>query len=393
MLSTLRHNGPMALLLVASLLEGHQALGATVPRNVQEPKGELHDRDPGLNETDLEPRFDYLTVDARRRVNIAIQAGFVVGMGYTFKSLYQDCKSAKDPDGKVVEGSMANCVGAAIAAATGIVSAMDLSARLYGSIREFHINNPNFRPLQNWRNNMHNAWYGQKTKRAAAAASDMLMPRGHDDLQALSKRLGTEVRHVGYWTDHESRIARRDGEPNEVPVLAARVSGGEDVHYAYMGEDSDGKHHFKMGLGLPEHATEEALAKRADDGDDVTPWLHGAFFTKGGINFWGQPDPSSPMGTMVSKEAWVDTDEEFGWLYKATMCTLRDYWFQDPMMAQAMNFQLYNQMDSQTLSVGAIAPFDENGNSAIQEFQDVVSGLHTHEKCMQKLGFDIQKKQ
>ncbi|KAK4214454.1 hypothetical protein QBC37DRAFT_372965 [Rhypophila decipiens] len=373
MLSTLRHNGPMALLLLASLLEGYQALGATVPRNIQEPKGELHDRhDPGLNET-------------------AYQVAFVAGMGYSFKSLYEDCRSAKDPDGKVAEGHMANCVGAAITAVAGIVSAMDLSARAIGSIREFHINNPNFLPpLQNWRNNMHDSWFGHgngKTKRA------MLMPRGHDDLQALSKRLGSEVRHVGYWTDNESRIARRGDKPNEVPVLAARVTGGEDMHYAYLGEDSDGKHHFKMGLGLPEQATEEALlAKRADD-DDPDPWLHGAFFTKGGINFWGQPDPTSPFGTMVSEEVWVDTDEEFGWLYKATMCTLRDYWFQDPMKGQAMHFQVYNRMDSSTLSVGAMAPFDENGNSAIEEFQEVVSGIDTHEKCMQKLGFDIQKKQ
>ncbi|KAM7217754.1 hypothetical protein V8F06_006888 [Rhypophila decipiens] len=342
MLSMLRHNGPMALLLVASLLEGHQALGAAVPRNVQEPKGELHDsHDPGLNETGLEPRFDFLSEDARRRLNIGYHAAFVLGVGFSFKSLAEDCVSSKDPDGKVVEGSrVANCVGATITMASNV-----------------------------------------KTKRAAA--SDMLLPRGHDDLQALSKRLGSEVRHVGYWTDNESRIARRgDGEvePNEVPVLAVRVSGGEDMHYAYLGEDSDGKHHFKMGLGLPEQATEEALLAKRADVDDPDPWLHGVFFTKGGLNFWGQPDPSSPFGTMVSKEVWVDTEEEFGWLYKATMCTLRDYWFQDPMKAQAMHFQLYNQMDGSTLAVGAMAPFDENGNSAIEEVQEVITRRVTKEQ-------------
>jgi hypothetical protein len=76
------------------------------------------------------------------------------------------------------------------------------------------------------------------------------------------------------------------------------------------------------------------------------------------------------------------------------MCTLQDYWFQDPMKAEVMHFQVYNQVDRSTLSGGAIAPFDANGKSAIhsKEYQNLVGGLDTHEKCMQKLGMDIQKK-
>jgi hypothetical protein len=222
-------------------------------------------------------------------------------VGYAFRGLYQDCKSAKDPNKETAGNAQASCVGAGISAIAGIVSAADLSARVVGSIREYHINNPNFRPMQNWRNAWHNRWFGQKK---AKRGSDMLMRRDHEHLQGLSKRFGSEVRHVGYWTDNESRVVRRDGEPKEVPVLAARLHG-EDLHYAYLGQDSDGKHHFKMGLDLPEQATKEALAKRAD----VDPWLHGVFFTKGGLNFWGQQDP------IVSKEVPIDTDEEFGWLY------------------------------------------------------------------------------
>jgi hypothetical protein len=308
-------------------------------------------------------------------MNVAYQAAAVVALGASFYSLASDCVDWVHPDREPDAGTKFNCVIASITSAVGIVSIVDGATRVFGSISEWmQHNNIELPGLAD----MYHRWRYGPSKRE-------LSRRKEDALKELSWALGAEVRHVGYWKDIDSGITKRDGQPQNVPVLGARINGN-DLHFAYLGK-KDGKDLYKMGVGVAVDETAEVEKRGADLAGG---FIDGVFFTKGGLNFYGMPEPASPGWTETDKEVWLDTDEELGWLYDQTKCTLEDWHFRDPMKSSGLYFQVYNNVDQKTLSAGGIAPFGPTNVSAIgvMESQGERGGLDINKKCMAKLGMD-----
>lgn len=294
--------------------------------------------------------------------------------------MVKDCR--KWSAGEADDDDKRGCWQGAIGAVLTVGALTDASVVIWGTIKEHHALNA-WRP-PTWRELIEmSRWGGGGAPTNVHKRGEELARRKEEGLRKMSLAFGSEIRHVGWHEDSESHIAKRDGRPQMVPVLGGRIAG-VDMHFTSLGADADGRQHFKFGYGAGHDDTttleDGVLSERS-----AKDYIGGVYFTKGGINFWAQPEPAYLGFSRASKEVWLDTDEEFEWIYEQVKCTLNDYFISDPLHATGMYFQLYNNMDGETLSAGAIAPFDESGTSAISQMQQLRGGLDVDGLCMRKL--------
>ncbi|GKT56238.1 hypothetical protein ColTof3_03577 [Colletotrichum tofieldiae] len=372
-----------ALLAVSSLTDKTVVLGATIPReHLPSVASENNAVNPlQVNEnSDLEPRtWDYLGKDARRRVTVALELAYTVHQAIGFDLVVKDCMKWKA--GEADNDDKRGCWQGAIGAVLTVGALTDASVVIWGTIKEHNAVNAWNPP--GWRQLFEMTRWG-----GGGAPNNIhkreLTERKEEALRKMSLAFGSEIRHVGWHEDQESHIAKRDGKPQMVPVLGGNIAG-VDIHFTSLGPDETGKHHYKFGYGMG-NETDNTLTKR-----NAKDYLSGVYFNKGGLNFWAQPEPAYIGFSRASKEVWLDTDEEFEWIYEQVKCTLNDYLISDPLHATGMYFQVYNNMDSETLSAGAIAPFDEHGTSAITQMQELRGGLDVDGLCMRKLDMHSDK--
>ncbi|PQE27033.1 hypothetical protein CJF30_00011119 [Rutstroemia sp. NJR-2017a BBW] len=111
----------------------------------------------------------------------------------------------------------------------------------------------------------------------------------------FTSKLGVEVRHIGFWDgtvqgDTQSEVVRRKQFPEGViPAFALKLYG-QEVHFAYTGDDADGNSIFKIGNG-PGPATEEnkRRIKSRNSGDSI-PLFNNYFFDQGGLDMVATSD-------------------------------------------------------------------------------------------------------
>jgi len=159
-----------------------------------------------------------------------------------------------------------------------------------------------------------------------------------------------------------------DGD-NQLAVLGAKVHG-YNFHFTHRGE-VDGKALLRFGFdGDDGHGGE--MGKR----QYISP-----YFSKGGIDFL------IPPVKPIEKGWWKDDDEHFGWLFDQIKCLLGETtgWDTPADEATGVFFQLYDNMKGDAIASAAMAPFGEEGKSAIHEMLDEASkgGIDTNRGCME----------
>ncbi|KAI1395572.1 hypothetical protein F4819DRAFT_492366 [Hypoxylon fuscum] len=190
--------------------------------------------------------------------------------------------------------------------------------------------------------------------------------------------MGFEVGHIGIWDGNLPGLSKRD--PNAIPrhVFGTNIHG-RDYHFTYMGIQSNNTY-FRIGFGPGPRTSknERRLSAREDTN------YNQQHFDGGGIDFSGLSDPAFPTGTGQSPVAWMDPKNatEFDWIVQQVACYMSSFsfLFGSPMAQGALNFQVYNYIDHETLSAGSMAPFSGDTQSAIAQTQ-IKGGIPENHKC------------
>jgi hypothetical protein len=209
----------------------------------------------------------------------------------------------------------------------------------------------------------------------------------------FTSKLGVEVRHIGFWDgtvqgDSQSEVVRREQFPEGViPAFALKLYG-QEVHFAYTGDDADGNSIFKIGNG-PGPATEEnkRRIKSRNSGDSI-PLFNNYFFDQGGLDMVATSDiDNAGQGIMPDVSS---NDFDYAWIYTQVLCLLGASDLQAtqtqgtnyPLQFDAIGlwFQVYDDANFGTLAAGAIAPFSSNTQSVIQWLKPE-GGLKVDETC------------
>ncbi|KAI1377628.1 hypothetical protein F4677DRAFT_415024 [Hypoxylon crocopeplum] len=181
----------------------------------------------------------------------------------------------------------------------------------------------------------------------------------------LSIALGWDVRYIGIWDSNLPGLSKRD--PDAVPryIFGTKIQG-HDYHFTYMGVRNNITH-FRIGTGPGPRTgrNQRRLAGRSDYE------YNNRYFGQGGIDFLGALDPAHPTSSGESLCVWMDASNapEFTWIVDKAACYMSsfDSLTGSPMSHGALNFQVYNYFDRETLAAGAVAPFTADGLSAIAQ--------------------------
>ncbi|KAF7546073.1 hypothetical protein G7Z17_g8682 [Cylindrodendrum hubeiense] len=200
---------------------------------------------------------------------------------------------------------------------------------------------------------------------------------------AMTTSLGVEVRHIGDWDASTYFLSRKRDEVKQLPVFGMNVNGS-DLHFAIT-EREDNHTTFHLGYG-PGKDTEANRKLRARD----EMWTN-VYFEHGGVDLKVHARPD-----WNSKAMYIDSHEDFEFLRTQVECyinALEPVNIPDGPMFEsigsiadamtnykAFQFQIYNDAEQTTLTLGVVAPFTNGQESAIDDVE-IVDGLDTNPDC------------
>ncbi|KAF5023571.1 hypothetical protein F66182_4384 [Fusarium sp. NRRL 66182] len=349
---------PPKVLLAMAVLHGFVATGLHVPvareasiaSAVQDETAPLAERDEtGLvtrdepssdvgfvknkpRGTGLEPRaWDYLGADARRRVHMGDKGIFYASYPMSIYGLYKACLGwhQGDPTVSVL------CVYGAITSIWTTFLIGDKAITTLGSLGQ--------QLLESWYNG----------KRDLAVVERDVQVRSLID--GLSKEIGADVQHLGFWHDDTpaKNIKRSmpEGHDGSIPVFSAKLHG-HNFHFAHRGT-IDGKPVIRFGFSGDDEEADK-LSRRYDK----------PYFERGGLDFLIEAVQGLEPGF------WKDDDEHFNWIFEQVKCLMGTHtiWGGTKVAdASGVYFQMYDNMKDGTVAAAMMAPFEDGKKSAIHE--------------------------
>ncbi|KAH7146603.1 hypothetical protein B0J13DRAFT_524370 [Dactylonectria estremocensis] len=295
--------------------------------------------------TALQPRaWDWMGVDARRRINMGDKGIFYASYPMSIYGLYKACLGWHQGDPAV----SVLCVYGAITSIWTTFLIGDKAVTTLGSLGQMLVD----------------SWYNTKRD---------LEVRGL--LAGLSAEIGAEVQHLGFWKDDTPADFKRslpEGSDDRIPVFAAKIHG-HNLHFAHRGE-VDGKPILRFGFSGNDTEAQE-LGKRYEK----------PYFSSGGLDFMIEPVQSLETGW------WTDDDEHFSWLFDQIKCIMGTHtvWGGTKVAdASGVYFQMYDNMKGGTIAAAIMAPFEDGKQSAIHQMV-IEGGIDYNRQCMEEGNFDI----
>ncbi|EHL00274.1 hypothetical protein GLAREA_03192 [Glarea lozoyensis ATCC 20868] len=195
--------------------------------------------------------------------------------------------------------------------------------------------------------------------------------------------LGVNVSHIGHWDGsmhedaHIKAMKREQNQEGTIPVFGLNYMG-EDMHFAYGGQNVDGKDIFKIGTGLGP-ATEEN--KRRLNNRSIfqygIPAFGNMYFENGGIDLLATPTADTSGNPNIFPTKPLDRENNYEWIYTQLECIFEAQFLMplDPLPrnfdAIGLWYQMYDLEEQETLSGGTIAFFGSTTPSIIEDMQPV----------------------
>lgn len=184
---------------------------------------------------------------------------------------------------------------------------------------------------------------------------------------------------------HSEVVKREQSQDGVFPVFGLQLDG-QDIHFAYTGQDADGNAAFKMGHGPGPETEENKRRIKSRDSSDGIPLFNDYYFSSGGLDILATSDIDNANPDVFPDVSSNDFD--YAWIYDQVLCL---FGASDPRATQGGNypsqfdsvglwFQVYDSEDSGTLAAGTMAPFSSDTPSLIK-FLTPSGGLEVDTSC------------